>query len=142
MSDFNIGKDRSVSIIVNGAVLAATKVTSFSAKQESKVIVSEPLNGPPARRKLPRGWSGDIGYDRGDGILDGYFVLEETTYYAGADADVIQILETTLDPRTRAIAQFRYDNVVLEYEDSGTAKADDRIMQKVKWTASTKTQVL
>lgn len=141
MATFNIGKDRSVTIIVNGAPLSPKTVTSFSAKQESKVITSEPLNDAPARRKVPRGWSGGLSYDRGDSTLDNYFVLEERTYYAGADADQIQILETTVDPVTRNIAQFRYDNVVLEYEDGGDAKADDRIMQKVKWTAATKTPV-
>lgn len=142
MATFNIGPDGSVIVTVNGAALPLPNVTKFTYKQISEEAESRPLNGPPKRRKVPKGWEGTIDNDRANSGLDDFFVLEEGTYYAGGDSMNINILCTALDAVTRLPAQYRFDNATLYYEDGGTFEQGTKpVGQQVKFWASTMTKV-
>jgi hypothetical protein len=138
---FNIGRDATVSIIANAAPLNPLIITHFSYQQVAITLKSRPLNAPPVNQKVPDGWEGELEYDRGSVVLDQYFATEEALYWAGSDYVPITILASVKDPSSGAINQFRFDNVILVYESGGSYKSDDKVSQRVKWHATTMTQV-
>ena len=138
---FNIGRDATVSIIANAAPLNPLTITNFTYQQQAMELKSRPLNGPPVHQKIPDGWEGELEYDRGSNTLDVYFAQEEANYWAGNAYVPISILLSVKDANTQAISQMRFDNVILIYESGGSYKSDDKVTQKVKWKATTMTQV-
>ena len=139
---FNIGRNASLSIIVNGAPINPSLITGFSHKQKSKLVTSNPLNQQPQHMKIVEGWEGTISFDRANSVLDVFFSGEEANFWAGGQQPTITMLYSILDPSTNITNQFRFDGVVLMYEDGGDIKAEDKVPQKVKFDANQRVQVV
>ena len=135
MANYNIGRDATISIIVNGAPFTPANGTQFSFDQKSTVLESQPLNSRPLPMKIPKGWTGTFTYDRGSRVLDDYFAQEEANFWAFGDQWVVTISITIRDPNTSATAQYQFENVVLEYENGGNFEAESKVTQKIKWMA-------
>ena len=138
---FNIGRNASLSIIVNGAPVNPDSIVGFNHKQKAQIITSRPLNSQQQHMKDIQGWEGTITMDRANSVWDVFFSAEEAAYWAGASQPNVTILYSILDPSTGNTNQFRFDNVVLMYEDGGDIKAEDKVTQKVKFDASQRVQV-
>jgi hypothetical protein len=138
---FNIGRNASLSIIVNGAPINPALITGFSHKQKAGIATSRPINAQPQHMKIPEGWSGEIMFDRANSVLDTFFSGEEANFWAGGQQPTITILYSILDPSTNITNQFRFDGVVLTYEDGGEIKAEDKVPQKVHFEANQRVQV-
>ena len=92
--------------------------------------------------KIVEGWEGTISFDRANSVLDVFFSGEEANFWAGGQQPTITMLYSILDPSTNITNQFRFDGVVLMYEDGGDIKAEDKVPQKVKFDANQRVQVV
>ena len=138
---FGIGSDTTLSIISNGAILASTILTEFSAKQDTTLLKSVGLDGRSRRRHLEEGWQGTLAYDRADSSIDDYFAAKEASRYAGRQPPTVTITETTKSP-SGAIAKYRYTGVTMKLDDIGSRTGDKKIEQKVSWECERRIKVL
>lgn len=137
---FNIGKDTVLDINTRRGVLRAPIRTGFKAKQETKSVQSDGLDGVCRYAELPCGWSGEFDFDRASPELDDYFANAEADYYGGIDSDAITITETNSEVGG-GLSQYRYTGVCLKYEDAGERKGDATVKQKVTWKAARRLKV-
>ena len=117
-------------------------MTGFSAKQDTTKDETRILmGGTLVPIIIPGGWSGEIMLDRRSAIVDRYFAQREATYHAGAGLPSGTITETIAE-QDGTVSQFRYDNVMMKYDDAGTAKGDDVRQLKLSWRASARVLVV
>lgn len=132
---FNVGSDTTITILTNGAPLGAQRLTKFEAKQETTEVKSTRISGQTSARNLPMGWTLDIEWDRGNSVLDDFFVSEEANRYAGLPPADISILEVTKNP-DQTVSRYRYDGVTLKQDTKGDRSGDAKVTQKASGFAS------
>lgn len=140
MPAYNIGRDATLSIIINGASFNPTALVKITYKQMADMLESRPLNSQPVREKVPKGWEGELTFDRASSVLDDYFSSEEAQFWAGGGQNDIKLLLTILTP-SGGQAQYRFDNVVMANDDGGEFSAEAKIAQKVKFQAAQRPKV-
>ena len=140
MPAYNIGRDATLSIIINGASFNPSALIKITYKQMSDFLESRPLNSQPVREKVPKGWEGELIFDRASSVLDDYFSAEEAQFWAGGGQNTIQLQLTILTP-SGGQAQYRFDNVVIANDDGGEFSAEAKIAQKVKFQASQRVKI-
>jgi hypothetical protein len=136
LAPFNIGRQASLGIIVNGVPLVATKLTKFTWKEEVIKLKSRPLASRPVNVNIPDGYSGTLEFDRGNGVLDQYFAQRSAQYWSSGVIDTIQINYTIPDPTTGAIMQLRFEGITLEFASGGDYEQDKIVQQKADWMAT------
>lgn len=140
-TDFNIGKNATLVLIANGAILASATLTDFMFKQEVVKLRSRPLNGRPIRKNLPDGWTGSFGYDRSSPVFDDYFAQAEDDFWNGANAPTIYI-QQTMNELDGSVSQYRFEGVTLDFADGGNFKSDEKVVQKIDFEATSRRKVL
>lgn len=132
---FNVGSDTKITILVNGTPLTAQRLTSFEAKQDTTQVKSTRISGQTAARELPMGWTLDLEWDRGNSVLDDFFVTEEANRFNGLPPADVSIMETTTNP-DNSVSRYRYDGVTLKLDTAGDRKGDAKVSQKASAYAS------
>lgn len=132
---FNVGSDTTITLLANGAPLGAQRLTKFEAKQETTEVSSTRISGQTAKRNLPMGWTLDLEWDRGNSVIDDFFVAEEAARYAGNPPADVSILEVTKNP-DQSISRYRYDSVTLKQDTIGERSGDAKVTQKASGFAS------
>jgi hypothetical protein len=135
MEKFNVGSDTKITILVNGVPLGAQRMTKFEAKQEATEVKSTRISGQTSARNLPMGWTLDLEWDRGNSVLDDFFVSEEANRFAGQPPADVSIMETTTNP-DNSISRYRYDGVTLKQDTKGERSGDTKVTQKASGFAS------
>jgi hypothetical protein len=140
-NDFNIGRDAVLTILVGGQPLGpGLKLTNFEAKQVTTKLTSKPINGANKFREIPEGWEGTCDWDRLSPILDDFFANQEAGHYAGQLPPEIAITQR-IQELNGAISRYRFTGCSLKYDDAGTYKSDDKVMQKMSFSASRRLKV-
>lgn len=140
-NNFNIGSDAKLTILVDGAPLAATILTSFSAKQETAKVTSNAADGIVRNRDVEQGWSGTAEYDRANGLVDDFFATKEASRYAGFPPPVMNIMQTVRNTDDGSVSRYRFDGVTATLENSGTYEGDKKVTQQISWRASRRIKV-
>jgi len=138
---FSVGSDTTLTIISNGAPVAATILTSFEPKQVTTQVKSKAITGVTNARDLEEGWDLDIEWDRGDSTIDDYFAAKEAARYAGQQPPVIFISETIKEPDGVTISRYRYGPCTLKYDSAGKRAGDAKIEPKASGFASRRIKV-
>ena len=142
VNGYSVGKDVSLDIVdPNLGIMRFPVRTGFEAKQKTVDIEVKRLDGIVDHVIMPSGWTGTFDYERGSGALDDYFAFVEAAYYAGAPSGTLSITQTIVNPNG-SISQYRFDRVVVKYDDAGSWKGDATVKQKIAWMASKRLKVL
>ena len=139
MADFNIGKDITMTFLVNGQPIGALVITSFDKKQITKRAESDPINGEPQYQEIEKGWEGSFEWDRRSPILDTFFAQKEDALYNGGVVPAMSITERIRE-KDGSTSRWRYTGVAVKLDEGGTAKADDKVMQRVGFVAARRIQ--
>lgn len=139
MSDFDIGKQASLTIVADGAILLSTQITAFDSKMETKTLESRPLGSPTIRKHIPDGWSFSYDIDRLGPTFDNFFADQEDSYWNDGGEPSIFITETIRE-KDGSVSQYRYEGVCQTF-DSGSKKQDDTVKQKVSGYAERRRKV-
>lgn len=135
-SDFNIGRDGVMTVLVDGLPLGpGVKLVNFEAKQKTTQLQSKPLNGPNSFREIPEGWEGTFDADRTGPALDDLFCTLEARAFAGNAPPQISIMQT-IKELNGTTSRYRFTGCAIKFDDAGTYKSDDKVLQKVGFTAS------
>lgn len=135
MADFDIGRQASINVISNGAIVSTVQVTAFAAKQRTVNLKSRPLNSPPVEKEIPDGWDFDFEMDRLGPTWDDYFAQAEDDYWNNNPEAQLQVNQT-IKEKDGSVSQYRFDVTSVKYDESGAYKQDDKVVQKVSGFAS------
>lgn len=134
-SQFNIGSDSVLTVLVSGSPIGAMLLTKFEFKQLTTRQTSQPVNGKPNFREVEGGWEGTLDYDRSTSALDDFFVAKEAARYAGQQPPQITIT-TTINNTDGSTSKYRFNGVAMKMDSGGTYSADDKVVQTASWVAS------
>lgn len=137
VNDFNIGRDVTFTIFDKNqnAIIDFNIITKFDRKQKTNEIKIKGIDGVVRYAFTPDGWEGSIELDRADSATDVYFAQLEELYYSGGNVLSGQITETITETSGN-LSQFRYERVVMAFEDAGAIEGDKEIKLKIKFAAS------
>lgn len=135
MTDFNIGSDTKLTVLVNGAVLTAQILTKFEAKQRSTSLNSKAIDGVNRNRELPEGWDIDLEWDRGNSVIDDFIASEEAARYAGQPPSDITLMEVTNNP-DGSVSRYRYTKCTMKLDTAGERSGDSKVTQKATVVAT------
>ncbi len=132
---YSIGRDVTLAVILpGGAALRLGKVTKFTAKQDTTDQRIKPLDGSTDNLRFYDGWSGSFMLERRGPEMDNYFEQLERNYHAGADEPPATMQETIVEP-DGSVSQFRFERVLLKFDDPGEWSADKSVSQSVSFMA-------
>lgn len=140
MNGYSIGRDVTITITLpDGTALDLGKITKFTSKQETDTQKIKGLDGRTDQLRFFAGWTGSFEAERRGPEVDQYFADLEANYYAGGDEPPATITETILEP-SGAVSQFRYERVVLMYDDAGDKQGDKSVSTKLSFFAQRRVQ--
>jgi hypothetical protein len=140
LNGYSVGRDHSLCIVGPNGPIAFNQITSFQSKPDTTDKKIKGLDGITRHLRFPDGWSGSFDIERQDSTLDDYWAQVEANYYAGVNERPISITET-IQEVSGAITQYRYLDVLLTPDDTGSWKGDDSVKQKLKFVASRRIKV-
>lgn len=135
MAKFNIGRDLTLSISVNGSILNELGLlteTTFKADWQLKKVVPTNNYGITVARSIFGGYDVECHITRQSSITDDFFfMLEQNWENGGVDPD-ISLLETVRN-EDGTIDQYNYINGTIQPQDSGVYKGLDETTIVVKF---------
>ncbi len=140
VNGLSIGKDVSIALVTSTGPVTFNITTSFQPKAQYTELKSVGLDGTVRNSKVPNGWEVTFKIDRGGSNVDSYFAQAEADYYNGVPWQPGTILETISEP-DGTVSQWRYDNVMLYYDDAGERSGEKVVQLVVKGFASRRVQV-
>ncbi|KLP38078.1 hypothetical protein [Enterobacter ludwigii] len=133
---YSIGRDTTIVVtLASGTHLNLGKVISFTSKQKAKEQEITDITGTTDNLRFFKGWDGSFSLERRGPSLDQYFAELEANYFNGLDEPAATMQETITEP-DGSVSQYRYERVMLKYDDSGERAGDKSVSQKVTFTAS------
>lgn len=141
-NSFNVGRDGYQLTIIDSTLGTITfdGITSFSAKPGVVELKSVGLDGRIRHRTIPDGHKGAIELDRKDSSFDTYFAGIEANYFAGLPPGSIFITHT-INELNGNPTQWQYLDCAIAPEDAGTWKGQDKVTEKLTFSAGRKIQL-
>lgn len=137
---YSIGRDVTLVVTLpDGTTLRLSKVTGFNAKQDTADQKIQAMDGQVDHLRFYQGWSGSFKIERRSAVIDSYFAQLERNYYAGADEPPATLQQTITEPNG-SVSQFRFERVLLKYDDAGDWAGDKSVNQSVSFMAATRKQ--
>lgn len=143
VNGYTVGRDVTVTMIdrQNGVagrsgrlVIDSANVVSFDAKALKKEDWARPLNSPPMPLYIPDGWRGTLEIDRTDNTADLYQQNIEDRFWNGGNTTSGSIQELINEPDgSKTVKQ--YTQAMFWVEDTGTYRADGKVVQRIEWSA-------
>lgn len=140
LNGYSIGRD--VTLVVTlpqGGTLNLGKVIDFNPQQQTTDQDITDVTGITDRLRFFKGWTCSFSLERRGPEMDQYFADLEANFYAGQDEPPCTAQETIVEPNG-SVSQYRYERVLLKYDDSGTRAGDKSISQKISFFASRRIQ--
>ena len=133
---YSVGRDITIVITLpGGQPLRLGKVTSFTAKQDTTEDRKKLLDGTTDTLRFFDGWSGSIKMERSGPSLDDYFGQLEANYFAGDDEQPATMRVLIQEPNG-SISTYRFQRVILKFDDAGDWAADKSVSQSLSFTAA------
>lgn len=133
---YSLGRDVTLAIILsNGSSLQLGKITKWTAKQDTSHQKIKGIDGITDHLRFYEGWSGSFDVERRSPDLDVYFAALEANYYAGLDEQPATLQQTITEPNGQ-VSQYRFERVLLKYDDAGDWSGDKAVSQKVSFQAT------
>lgn len=131
---FSYGRD--CQIVVQGPYGTVTipNITMFEAKQKTKAIEVELMNGVNVAADLAKGWDGSIEISRGDPTLDQLFTQIESDFIDSGIYTFSSIYAYITE--TTGVTTIQYEQVSMKLSDAGSYKGDEAVKQKIDFTAA------
>ncbi|MCA3183919.1 MULTISPECIES: hypothetical protein [unclassified Cupriavidus] len=140
LNGYSVGRDFTLVLQTPTGPLQVPKVTGFSRKMDATTERVKRIDGVTDNVRFFDGWSGSLQVQRTGPDVDRYFATIEANYYAGLNEQPCQIYETITEPNG-AVSQFRYDGVMLTYDNPGDVAGDATVKMQLSFTASRRFQV-
>ena len=94
INSFSVGRDVSLTVVLNGQTVTFNGLTSFTADPQIKDVTSKAIDGTPRYGIIPDGWKGSFKMDRLDATVDDWWADLEQAYFNGQNVAAGTIMET------------------------------------------------
>lgn len=135
MAKFNIGRDLTLTISVNGSVvneLGLLTETSFKADWSMKKVTPTNKGGITVARSIFGGYDVECHITRQDSTADDFFSMLEANWIAGGQDPDVTLLETVRNP-DGSVDQYNYIDGTIAPEGDGIYKGLDESTMSVKF---------
>ena len=133
---YSLGRDVTLAVILSdGSSLALGKVTKWSAQQDSSQQMIKGIDGVNDHLRFYEGWSGSFEIERRSPDLDNYFAKLEANYAVGLYEPSATLQQTVTEPSGK-VSQFRFEGVLLSYDNAGEWSADNSVHQTLSFIAT------
>ena len=140
-STYTVGRDGSLVVILPTGRIDLN-YTDFQAQQETKQIVSQPVQSLTSIVEIPTMWKFSFTIDRNSPDLEKFIASQEATYWAGGNAQLNgSTIYQYINEIDGSVTTFQYKNCTLKLDDAGSYKQDDKITQKLSGMAATRVSV-
>ncbi len=137
---YSLGRNHIVIVVLpEGSTLNFGQVTKWTAKQDSSEQKIVSMNGEIDHLRFYQGWSGSFEAERRGPDLDEYFAHLEANFHSGIDEPPATMQQTIVEPNGR-VSQYRFERVLLKYDDAGDWSGDKAVHQKVSFVAARRIQ--
>ncbi len=140
VNNYSVGRDISFTLSTPNGVLNLSGITSYSSKKKNTMLTRKGLGGKTNHGVIPDGWEITIQLDRKDATVDRYFAARDADYFNGVNVPSGTIYETITES-DGSVSQFRYTEVVLQFEGAGDWKGDAYIPLTIMAYATERLQV-
>ena len=141
VNNYSVGRDISFTLSTPNGPLTLSGVTSYSVKKKNTMLTSKRITGRLHHGVIPDGWELTIQLDRKDSTVDRYFAARDADYYNGVNVQSGTIYETITES-DGTNTQFRYTEVVLQFDGAGDWKGDAYIPITIMAMATERLQVV
>lgn len=142
INNYNTGRDLSVNFTLPGGNLGSvifSNVTSWEARQRTKMVESHGIDGLNRFQEIPTGWEGSLEIDRATQNMDVALSTIENLYFAGQPVPASSITETIQEP-LGGTTQWLYTGVMFKFAEHGKWQGDNKVTQRMDWVASERKQ--
>mgnify|MGYP003386510864 CR=1 FL=1 len=143
VAGFNIGKEVSLDLVhPTLGIIPFGLLMNFTSRPMKNRLQSTPITngGKSIFRIVYTGWEGAFEIDRSNGVPDALMALLEANFYGGQPETYFLITETISNPDS-SIDEYRFRNAVIEPEDAGSWKAEEKVTIKLAFAASIREKV-
>lgn len=140
LQGYSVGRDITLVVILPGGLaLQLGIVTSWNAKQETTDQRVKRIDGNTDHLRFFDGWSGSFKMERDGPAIDQYFADLEANFFAGDDEPPATIVQTISEP-DGSVSEFRFERVLLRYDDAGEWGSDKSVSQALSFMAARRIQ--
>jgi hypothetical protein len=140
INGYTVGSDVTLVISTGAGPLPVNLRTGFTAKMDTTEQKIIGLDGITRHVRFLSGWSGSFSIERTDATLDRYFAQVEADYYSNVDALPLSI-DQIIQEKNGGISAYRYQQVMLKYDDAGDWGGDKTVKQKFSFLAQQRVQI-
>ena len=135
----SVGRDITLQVTTQDGVLNITSdmISEFDMKPDAEFKDYVPVTGLRESDVLHLGWSGFIELIRKNSVMDTFWALMESNYFAGENVEDATITET-IQEADGTISQWIYTGVSLLLQEAGSWKGNEYVMQRLSCKASRK----
>lgn len=138
IGSYSIGRDCNIVLMhplaPNGRV-DIPNVTGFSAKQVTASVKSDRLDGQQLAAELPKGWTGEFHFDRGNVAVDALFAAIEAVWYFNGSVPVATVYQYIAEANG-SVSTFEFTRAALKYTDAGAWTGDQIVKQQISFEAA------
>ena len=109
IGSYSVGRDCTVVLmhpLAPGGRVDIPNVTGFKSQQVTASVKADRLDGTQLAAELPKGWTGEFDFDRGNPAVDALFAAIEVQWYQTGTIQVATIYQYITEP-TGATSTFQ-----------------------------------
>jgi hypothetical protein len=135
LNRFSVGRDTQLVLIGPLGRVDLSYVTGFEARQLTKSIRVDRLDGHNMGAELPKGWEGTFDIERGSSAADDFIISVEQAYYNGGQPALGTMYQYITEP-DGSTSTYQYVNVSFRLSSAGQWKGDSSVKQKLEFYAT------
>lgn len=139
-SQFSIGSDCTLVVIGPSGQIDLSYVTGFEARQVTRPIRVDRLDGVVMAADLPAGWEGSFEIERGSSEAEDFIASLEAAYYQNASLPASTLYQYINEP-DGSVSTYQYSAVVFRLANAGAWRGDAPVRQRLEFFASRRVRV-
>lgn len=137
---FSIGSDCTLVVMGPFGRVDLAHVTEFEARQLTRPVRVDRLDGVQLGAELPKGWAGSFMLDRGSSAADDFIAAIEQAYLAGQTINAGTLYQYVNEP-DGSTSTYQFTGAVFKLTSAGVYKGDAAVAQKLEFYASSRMRV-
>jgi hypothetical protein len=140
LNRFSVGRDTQLVVIGPSGRVDLQYVTGFEARQLTKSVRVDRLDGHNMGAELLKGWEGTFDIERGNSAADDFIISVEQVYFNGGQPVLGTMYQYITEP-DGSTSTYQYLNVAFRLASAGQWKGDSSVKQKLEFYATARIRI-
>ncbi len=137
---FSVGRDCQLVVMGPFGRVDLAHVTGFEARQLTRPIRIDRIDGVQLAAELPKGWDGFFDLERGSSVVEDFIAVMEATYHAGRPVPPGTLYQYVQES-DGSTSTYQFEGVVFKLAQAGTWRGDASVKQKLEFFAAKRKRV-